>query len=136
MPTIAQSLLSRPSRRGLAVIGFATLLGGCVAQGGYSELQPGGVFHGSHGRVLDENLNGFLSQAPAGAVISLAESPWGSHVEITADAPYFAASGRECRRLHIVSVNTGARRAVACEAADGWVAQRLITDALSVGSTR
>ncbi|MGM1053159.1 MAG: DVU3141 family protein [Pseudomonadota bacterium] len=110
----------------LAMAGLA--LAGCASQGGMSGSQPGGTVQGAQGHVLDENLNGFLAQAPAGAAISVAESPWGANVDVIADEPYFAASGRECRKLRVMSASGTVRQAVACEAASGWHARRLVTD--------
>ncbi|GHE20576.1 hypothetical protein GCM10017767_10970 [Halomonas urumqiensis] len=112
-------------------------LTGCAAQSGMSDLSAGGTVSGAPGTALDENLNGFLAQAPAGAVVNLAESPWGANVEVIADAPYFSASGRECRKLRIVTANASNRQAVACETAEGWQARRLVTDATATtGSAR
>lgn len=100
-------------------------------------MSGGGTVSGARGTALDENLNGFLAQAPAGAVVSLAESPWGANVEITADAPYFAASGRECRKLTILRANDSTRQVVACETPDGWQSGRLVTEATAnTGSAR
>ncbi|PMR70769.1 hypothetical protein CR158_03110 [Halomonas heilongjiangensis] len=136
MSRIVQLLLRRPARNGVVVLGLAMLLGGCAAPGGFSGSQPGGVVQGGRGQPLDENLSGFLSRSPGGAVITLAESPWGRDVEVVADEPYHAASGRECRRLSIVSASTGPQQAVACESAQGWETQRLVTEMLSTGSAR
>lgn len=117
----------------MAVVVIALLLGGCAATGGG---QPGSVIQGGQGQALDENLNGFLTQAPGGAVITLVESPWGRDVEVVADEPYHSASGRECRRLSVTSASAGPQQAVACETAQGWETQRLVTEMLSTGSTR
>ncbi|MBB3230151.1 DVU3141 family protein [Halomonas stenophila] len=136
MPTIAHLLLSRPARCGLAVMGCSLLLSGCAALGGFPGSKPGGVVDGGQGQTLDENLSGFLAQAPVGAVITLAESPWGRDVEVMADEPYHAASGRECRKLQVISASDATRRVVACETEEGWESQRLVTDMLSAGSTR
>lgn len=121
----------RPGALGLiAVLGLA--LAGCAAPG----AQPGGVAHSTQGDALDENLNGFLAQAPAGAVISLAESPWGENVEVIADEGYFSASGRECRKLQIMSGSDSVRQAVACETSDGWESRRLVTESTTAGRIR
>lgn len=80
------------------------------------------------GRALDANLSGFLAQSSPGAVITLAESPWGAGVTIIGGAPYHAASGRTCRRLTIEGSRRGETyQAVACEALDGWKSRRLVT---------
>ena len=77
--------------------------------------------------LQDENLNGFLAQAPAGAVLNLVQSPWGDNVEIVADAPYLAASGRECRKLRVIEQGSGAARtALTCATPNGWVNQRML----------
>ncbi|QFU01739.1 hypothetical protein FIU83_08815 [Halomonas sp. THAF5a] len=80
------------------------------------------------GRALDANLSGFLAQSSPDAVITLANSPWGSDVTVTGGAPYHAASGRTCRRLIIEGGRRGEMRyAVACETPDGWTSRRLVT---------
>lgn len=121
----------RPAALGLiAMLGLA--LAGCAAPG----AQPGGVAHTTQGDALDENLNGFLAQSPAGAVISLDESPWGENVEVIADERYFSASGRECRQLQVMSGSDSVRRAVACETDSGWESRRLITESTTAGRIR
>lgn len=121
-----------------SALGVFTLLGlalaGCAAPGG--QPGPGSVIQGAPGRALDENLNGFLAQAPAGSVITLAESPWGANVEVIADERYLAASGRECRKLRITTSSGSARQAVACETASGWESRRLVTQATGSGGVR
>ncbi|WP_416137650.1 DVU3141 family protein [Halomonas sp. HK25] len=115
---------------------FAVLsltLAGCATQGAGSG--PGTV-QGAQGHALDENLNGFLAQAPAGAVISVAESHWGPNVEVIADESYFSASGRECRQLRVMASSGATHQAVACETASGWESRRLITDSSSTGGNR
>lgn len=77
--------------------------------------------------IESPDLNGFLEQAPAGGVLTLSESPWGKDVEIVADEPYFAASGRECRQLRIVSSDASTKSALVCKSSHGWVKQRSIT---------
>ncbi len=136
MSRIVQFLRKRPARNGMAVLGLALLLGGCAAPGGFFASQPGGVVQGGRGQPLDENASDFLSQSPGGAVTTLAESPWGRDVEVVADEPYHAASGRKCRRLSVVSASTGPQQAVACETTQGWETQRLVTEMLSTGSAR
>lgn len=123
--TICTGYLRRSALGLFAVLGLT--LAGCATQGSLSGPPPGGTVQGAQGHVLDENLNGFLAQAPAGAVISLAESPWGASVDIIADEPYYAASGRQCRRLQVMSTSGAIRQAVACEAVSGWQARRLVT---------
>jgi len=121
-----------------SALGVFTLLGlalaGCAAPGG--QPGPGSVIQGAKGHALDENLNGFLAQSPAGSVISLAESPWGANVDVVADEPYYAASGRECRKLQVMAASGTVRQAVACETASGWESRRLITEAASARGTR
>ena len=76
-----------------------------------------------------DNVNGgFLTQAPAGAVLNVPESPWGNNVEVVADDAYLAASGRECRKLTVVAVDANnARSALVCKTPNGWVNQRVVT---------
>lgn len=123
----------RPAALGLlAALGLA--LAGCAAPG--AQPGPGGVVQGAKGHALDETLNGFLAQSPAGAVVSLAESPWGAGVEVIADERYLAASGRECRKLRIITGSGSARQAVACETAGGWESRRLVTQGTGSGGVR
>jgi hypothetical protein len=128
--TICNGYLRGPALGLIAMLGLS--LAGCATQGAYDGPPAGGTVQGAQGTPLDENLNGFLAQAPAGAVISLAESPWGAGVEVIADEPYHAASGRECRQLRVMASDGATRQAVACQAADGgWEARRLVTDSLA-----
>lgn len=130
--------MTTPNRyRHSAVLGLVAVLGlalaGCAAQG----PAPGSSTHSASGDTLGDNLNGFLSQSPAGAIINLAESPWGSDVEVIADERYFAASGRECRQLRIVDgEGRNTRRAVACDTGSGWETRRLVTESTVTGGVR
>lgn len=127
--------LHRRSIGMLAVLGLA--LSGCASPGGIFGPPDGGSVQSAPGTALGENLNGFLAQASPGAVVNLAESPWGRDVEVTADAPYFAASGRECRKLRILTANGATRQVVACETPEGWQSRRLVTEATAnTGSSR
>ena len=111
-------------------------LAGCAIQPGSSASASGSLVSGGQGHALDDNLSGFLAQAPAGAVMSLAESPWGANADVIADEPYFAASGRECRQLQIISGGDSARQAVACETSNGWESRRLVTESTTTGRVR
>ncbi|MCG5499542.1 DVU3141 family protein [Ectothiorhodospira lacustris] len=76
---------------------------------------------------LPSSLNSFLSEAPSGSSISLADSPWGGDVLIHADAAYFAASGRTCRSLSVHG-DHGQRQALVCrKSEDGWEKVRVLT---------
>ncbi|MBB3140780.1 DVU3141 family protein [Halomonas organivorans] len=112
-------------------------LTGCAA------LQPPAMQSGSvmadanDGQPLGDNLNGFLSQSAPGSALALDNSPWGGNVQVMADAPYYAASGRTCRQLQVTQLRSGnVRFEVACQLANGqWVSQRLVTQTES-GRTR
>jgi len=47
------------------------------------------------------SLRQLLDHEPANTLITLADSPWGSNVQVLLHEPYAAASGRNCRRLTI-----------------------------------
>ena len=119
----------RKLRRSASVLLLALAAGltGCAAQQGYQN-GPGSVVANSQGTPVGDNLNGFLSQAAPGSTVVLQQSPWGANVEVMADAPYHAASGRTCRQLQIRQQRDRMEFAVACETADGnWASHRLVT---------
>lgn len=106
------------------------VLSGCAIQPSQTAGQQ--AFHRAHpGKALNDTLNGFLSHASPGEVITLANSPWGAEAIVTAERGYFAASGRHCRPLKIETPLGGGRHALACRTPQGWVAQRLVTDSPS-----
>ncbi|RUR32222.1 DVU3141 family protein [Vreelandella nanhaiensis] len=119
--------IARPARMLLAVLGIA-LISGCTTYP-KSNAQPAQyVLNNDPATLLqDESLNEFLSKSPAGAVLNVGRSPWGHNVEIVADAPYLAASGRECRKLRVVEMGSTARTALVCQTPNGWVNQRVVT---------
>ncbi|MGO3699101.1 MULTISPECIES: DVU3141 family protein [Halomonas] len=123
-------LVVRPARMLLAVLSMA-VISGCATSypsGSASQQQRYVLNDDSAKPILDERVNGFLDQTPAGGVISVANSPWGDNVEIVADESYLAASGRECRRLQVIGMSGEARRALVCKASsEEWVNQRVIT---------
>ncbi|MDX1714761.1 DVU3141 family protein [Vreelandella venusta] len=129
-------LLTRPARMLLAALSVA-VVSGCATYPNSTQQQAQYVLNTDSAKLLgDDNLNGFLSQAPAGAVMNLVYSPWGDNVEIIADAPYLAASGRECRRLRVVESGSGAAgTALTCETPNGWVNQRVLSPSISATST-
>ncbi|WP_447926377.1 DVU3141 family protein [Vreelandella sp. EE27] len=105
------------------------LLSGCATRypsGSESQLQYA-LDNDSAQTINNDTINGFLEQSPAGGVVSAANSPWGNNVEIVADQPYLAASGRECRRLQIIATQGENSRALACKTPQGWVNQRVVT---------
>lgn len=122
-------LIARPARMLLAALGIVAI-SGCATNypSGSASQQPRYALDNDAAKpILDESINGFLDQASAGGVISAAKSPWGDNVEIVADESYLAASGRECRHLQIIAMGGEARRALVCNAAEGWVNQRVVT---------
>jgi len=74
-------------------------------------------------------LDQFFSNAPAGAKNKLDKSPWGESAEIVAFAPYYAASGRQCRRLKVKLVSSKqVLDELVCDTAAGyWVPVRAVT---------
>lgn len=129
--------VSRSARIMLAALSV-TVISGCATYPNGTQQQAQYVLNNDPAKVIsDENLNGFLAQAPAGAVLDLARSPWGDNVEIVADAPYLAASGRECRKLRVIQTGSGsARSALTCATPNGWVNQRAITQTGSTAEGR
>ncbi|CAH1043959.1 DVU3141 family protein [Halomonas sp. TD01] len=135
---MSNSLLSltRPARMLLAALSVA-VVSGCATYPNSTQQQAQYVLNTDSARLLgDDNLNGFLSQAPAGAVMNLVRSPWGDNVEIIAGAPYLAASGRACRQLRVTEAGgSAARTALTCETPNGWVNQRVLSQSTSVTSS-
>ncbi|MCB8889532.1 DVU3141 family protein [Vreelandella malpeensis] len=106
------------------------LISGCATSypSGSASQSPRYALNNDSAKAIgDANINGFLEQSPAGGVTSAARSPWGDNVEIIADAPYLAASGRECRQLQIVAMGGDTRRGLVCKTDNGWVNQRVVT---------
>lgn len=69
----------------------------------------------------------FLSDAAPGETRAFDASPWGSPATITAEAPYFAASGRHCRPLAIESPSMNHAPGLACRSNNGWEWVRPVT---------
>ncbi|CAM3612009.1 DVU3141 family protein [Halomonas lysinitropha] len=126
----------RDGTRLAATLALVAVLGGCALQPAQQAHDAGSVLGG--GKPVDANLNGFLAQSRGGAAIQLAKSPWGRDVEVLAETPYFAASGRPCRELSIRRPGRQAEQgAIACETASGnWVVRRQVTQAVSQGGRR
>jgi hypothetical protein len=104
-------------------------LAGCVSQ----PSAPGSLVGEGRGNPVGDDISGFLAQAPAGAVMQLAESPWGRNVQLTADIPYYAASGTECRRVQVIGPSQAVRDALACATPSGWTSRRLVTGTSPAG---
>lgn len=114
------------------VLCLAAMLGGCTLPIRPVSESSGVVVGEGAGVQLDAALGGFLSQAPVGAVYSLADSPWGSQVEVIVEDAYLAASGRECRKLKVLRAGAGGEsRELACQNARGWDARRLVTEVVT-----
>ncbi|WP_350359580.1 DVU3141 family protein [Vreelandella sp. SM1641] len=122
--------IARPARMLLAALSVVVVSGCASYPNSSTQQQAQYVLNNDPATLLEDvALNEFLSKAPAGSVLNLARSPWGDNVEIVADAPYLAASGRECRRLRIVdSAGAAAPSALTCETPDGWVNQRVFAN--------
>ncbi|WP_252107359.1 MULTISPECIES: DVU3141 family protein [unclassified Halomonas] len=108
------------------------LLNGCSSYPTSSATQsPQYVLSNDGAKAInDQTINTFLDRSPTGGIMSSASSPWGPNVEIVADERYLAASGRECRRLQIVSSQAATRRALVCKTPNGWVEQRVVTQSV------
>ncbi|MGP9765401.1 DVU3141 family protein [Halomonas sp. AOP13-D3-9] len=127
MPVSQRSMVP-PARMLLAALGLVIVSGCASYPSSYSQQEAQYVLNNDPATLLqNENLNNFLSQAPAGGVLHLAKSPWGDNVEIIVDEAYLAASGRECRKLQIVEVSSNAGRSgLVCKTPNGWVNQRVV----------
>lgn len=127
MPLSQRSLVS-PARMLLAALSLVVVSGCATYPSGSGQQEAQYVLNNDPATLLqDESLNGFLSKAPAGAVINVIRSPWGDNVEVVADAAYLAASGRECRKLRVVEAGTNAvGSALVCKTPNGWVNQRVV----------
>jgi len=119
------------SPRPLLVVLFAAVItSGCVLDAERRELEPRQEVTGP-GPLLAPELYPFLADAPPGATITVAESPWGSEVDLIAGRLYFAASGRYCRQLQIDrgrAHDGKTKSALACRAADSWESRPLVTE--------
>lgn len=107
----------------------AALLAGCAQTSlNSSTNEQGYVLSGDSAKpIQNDTLNGFLDQTPGNSAVTAAQSPWGNNVEVVAEARYFAASGRECRKLRIVTPSQQTRQALVCRGPNGWSEQRLVT---------
>lgn len=136
MHRVSSLSTARPVRRFLIALALVAAVGGCALP-----LRPTPDASGSVGNPsgieLDAALGAFLAQAPVGAVLAVADSPWGSNVEILVEDAYLAASGRECRKFKVLRTGAvGSSREVACQNAQGWNARRLITEVTVGGAQR
>lgn len=125
--------LTGNARRWLLAVSLLAALGGCAMPAAQQGDASGSVVAGSdQGKPVDANLSGFLEQAPPGAVTDLPTSPWGANVMVSVEAPYYAASGRVCRKMRIESARGPVAPQVACETASGqWAVRRQVTQALA-----
>lgn len=130
MPISQRSFVS-PARMLLAALSVVAI-SGCATNypSGSNQQEARYVLNNDAATLLEnESLNNFLSQAPASGVLNVARSPWGDNVEIIADESYLAASGRECRKLRVVAAGGSADSALVCATPNGWVNQRVVTQA-------
>lgn len=112
----------------------AALLAGCAQNPTANDAQEY-VLSRDHAKPIDNaTLNGFLEQAPGNGAVTVSSSPWGSNVDIVAEAEYFAASGRQCRELKVITFDQQTQQALVCRGENGWVEQRKVTQ--TAGSTR
>ena len=87
--------------------------------------------------VSQQTLAHFLSSASPLLSARFSNTPWGENVSLQAEAPYYAASGRYCRRL-LVQADTGvSSRQLACDTGQGdWTAVRPVTELLGTAQAR
>lgn len=120
----------KPAVKRLAyALAATTLLAGC-AQSPFtsSPSEQGYVLSADSARpIQSDTLNGFLEQSPGSSAVTVADSPWGENAEVVAESHYFAASGRECRQLRIVTASQQTRQALVCRTDNGWAEQRQVT---------
>lgn len=132
------NLMSSPARRlslrrsvyrMASVLAAGALLVGCAqAPYGASDGERGYVLsHDGARPIQNATLNGFLDQTPGSSAVTVATSPWGNNVEVVAESRYFAASGRECRQLRIVTPSRETSKVLVCRTDNGWAEQRLVT---------
>ncbi|WP_232818187.1 DVU3141 family protein [Zobellella maritima] len=80
----------------------------------------------------ESDLNNYLSSAVTGGVASLKHSPWGSNVQVRAGAPYFAASGRTCRKLDVTLPSGDTQQHIVCRTGQNtWTPVRPVTHLLA-----
>lgn len=107
----------------LLALGVLTL-SGCASQAEQHTSVP-------HSQYSSE-LNQFLGNAAPGAATTLAQSPWGPNVQVLANAPYFAASGRTCRELEVSQPSGATAYHLACQTDAGtWAQVRPVTRLLN-----
>lgn len=85
--------------------------------------------------ALPPDLGQFFGAMPAGSVAAFDSTPWGSQVELQLAETYYAASGRECRTVHLhfkkMSPDSTDRAELACKVDAGqWQPVRAVTQLL------
>lgn len=79
---------------------------------------------GSQPAIENVALIQYLNTSTASATV-LADSPWGANVQVMAEQPYFAASGRSCRQLQVSQPNGNTQQHIACQLNNGsWTISR------------
>ncbi|GAA3528285.1 hypothetical protein GCM10022394_04300 [Zobellella aerophila] len=80
----------------------------------------------------ESELNNYLASAVTGSVVTLKHSPWGSNVQIQASTPYFAASGRTCRKLDVTLPSGDTQQHIVCQTGQNtWAPVRPVTRLLT-----
>ena len=105
---------------GLVVL---TLLGGCntLAQNSSQSSLEESISPPITSMATE--LDRFLNTAAVQTSAVLTDTPWGKQLEVTADAPYYAASGLTCRQL---SVGEPQQKALVCQQPNGsWIPSRI-----------
>ena len=100
-----------------------------LAASGCASQQQG--THGAPQAISNSELSQFLNADTANAAV-LASSPWGPKIQIMAEQPYFAASGRTCRTLQVSRPDDSTQQHIACKADNGnWTLTRPVTRLLN-----
>ena len=103
---------------GLVVL---TLLGGCNTLAPNSSQSSLDESTSPPTTSMATELDRFLNSAAQTSAV-LTDTPWGKQLEVTADAPYYAASGLTCRQLVL---GGSQQKALVCQQPNGsWIPSR------------
>lgn len=109
----------------LGVVCCFTLLG--CAQAHYSKADSNPADYPATSVIyLAANVSPALQQARAGQQVVLAQSPWGSDVQLTIAAQYFSAAGRPCINGWVATAEPPAA-VVICQYDQRWGVTRALT---------
>ena len=120
------------AKRSIGALAVVVLAGCSAFGGGNDSAYTGGVSPVANGQALSAEVSAFLAQSAEFSTRVFPSTYWGESVDLTADARYFAASGRYCREVAVTTATaTQPSRWLTCEASKGqWVAVRPLSRAL------